>query len=386
MLLEILAGRRTVLEGWGRCVRGLHEDVDEGGGENVTAAEHCHGKGGHLVFSAGPGPGRLEDAMNVRVVLMFTALLSGGCKRYWICDEADSARTAELPLRLSQTGLYTDVATGEAAPGVVAYTPRFELWSDGAEKRRWILLPAGEQIDTRNMDEWLFPVGTKIWKEFSLAGVRVETRLLEKRGPKDSDWISLAYVWNAEENDAIAAPLGAVDTRHTDHDVPAAGECAACHGGRRSFVLGFSALQLAATATAGELDLDGLVREGRLSHPPATAPVIPGASVEVAALGYLHANCSHCHNATRPDHDGARCFDPRASYDFTLPIGQLDSVAATPTYRTVVGSVVKPGDAEGSKLVELMSSRGMFRQMPPLASEKVDASGVATIREWIEAL
>jgi hypothetical protein len=114
--------------------------------------------------------------------------------------------------------------------------------------------------------------------------------------------------------------------------------------------------------------------------------VVPGDAVEAAALGYLHANCSHCHNPARPERPGARCFEPRDDYDFTLAASQLDSVASTPTYRTVVGAAVESGDPEGSKLYELVSSRGMFRQMPPLATEKVDSAGLATLRAWIEAL
>jgi len=314
------------------------------------------------------------------------ALLGAGCQRYWVCDEADPSRTAELPGRLSETGLYANIATGELAAGVVAYTPRFELWSDGAEKRRWILLPDAQQIDTSNMDEWVFPRGTKVWKQFSVKGARIETRLLEKRGPTDGDWRSLAYVWSPSEGDALAAPLGEVDSHGSEHDVPAAGECLACHGGRRSFILGFSAVQLAASAPEGEVALDALIEQGRLSSPPAAAPMVPGNAVEVAALGYLHANCSHCHNQARPKHTGARCFDPDTSDDFTLSVAQLDGVTATPTYRTVVDHAVKRGDPEGSKLFDLVSSRGMFRQMPPLATEQVDATAVANLRQWIEAL
>ncbi len=317
---------------------------------------------------------------------LVSALLGAGCQRYWVCDEVESSRTAELPRRLSETGLYSNIATGELSPGVLAYTPQFALWSDGAEKRRWMLLPNAEQIDTGNMDEWLFPEGTKLWKEFSVGGVRVETRLLEKRGPNDGDWRSLAYVWRPDDADAIAAPLGEIDAHHTDHDVPAAGECLACHGGRRSFILGFSAVQLAAPAAAGEIDLDGLIQQGQLSNPPARKPVVPGNSVEVAALGYLHANCSHCHNQTRPERAGARCFDPNNKSDFTLAVGKLDAVAATPTYHTVVGDTVKAGKPDDSRLFELINSRGMFRQMPPLATEKVDSAAVANIRLWIEGL
>jgi hypothetical protein len=314
------------------------------------------------------------------------ALLSAGCGRYWVCDEVEASETAKLPERLSETGLYADIATGELGPGVFPYTPQFALWSDGADKQRWILLPKGQQIDTTNADEWVFPEGTKVWKEFSLGGVRIETRLLEKRGSSDADWSPLAYVWDADGKDATAAPFGAIDSHHTDHDVPAAGECFACHGGRRSFILGFSAIQLAGVAAAGELDLSGLVEQGLLTSPPASNPVVPGDSVEVAALGYLHANCSHCHNAKRPERSGARCFDPDNSYDFTLAIGKLDAVASTPTYRTVVGHAVKRGDPDGSKLYELVNSRGLFQQMPPLATEHVDSSAVATIRTWIEGL
>jgi hypothetical protein len=323
---------------------------------------------------------------SLRSSLTLLALLGAGCQRYWICDEADSSQIAKLPRRLSGTGLYADGASGDFAKGVLAYTPQFPLWSDGADKQRWILLPEDQQIDTSNMDEWRFPEGTKVWKQFSLGGVPIETRLLEKGGPTDSDWISLAYVWDSDGMDATAAPLGELDSRHTDHDVPAAGECLACHGGRRSFVLGFSAVQLAGVAKAGETDLGALIQQGRLSEPPPTVPVVPGNSVEVAALGYFHGNCSHCHNQTRPERAGARCFDPNNDIDFTLAVGQLDAVASTPTYRTVVGDTVKRGDPGGSKLYDLVSSRGLFRQMPPLATEKVDTVAVADIRRWIEGL
>jgi len=317
---------------------------------------------------------------------MLIALFGAGCQRYWVCDEVDQSRTQLLPAHLSETGLYADIATGELALGVAPFTPRFPLWSDGSDKQRWLLLPDGAQIDTSNMDEWSFPEGTKVWKQFSLAGVRIETRLLEKRGPTDADWLPLAFVWDPDGQDATAAPLGAIDARHTDHNVPAAGECLACHGGRRSFILGFSALQLADSAADGALDLGQLVQQGRLSQPPASSPVIPGTPVEVAALGYLHANCSHCHNQTRPERHGARCFAPKDNYDFTLAVDRLDAVAATPTYRTVVGQAVEPGDPDGSRLYELVSSRGMFRQMPPLATEKVDATATANLRAWIEGL
>jgi len=320
--------------------------------------------------------------MTSRGLLLVTML--SACDRYWVCDLAD--RTDELPQRLSETGLYADIATGELAGGVVAYTPRFELWSDGADKRRWILLPEGARIDSTDMDEWIFPDGTKIWKQFSVEAERVETRLLEKRGTGGDDWVAVSYVWAPDERDAVAVPLGELDARGTAHDVPAAGECAACHQGRRSFVLGFSAIQLSTDGAGDQIDLSDLVTQGRLTVAPATIPVVPGDPIEQAALGYLHANCSHCHNQTRPLRDGARCFDPDTDHDFTLAVDELGAVATTATYRTVVGTdAVKPGDPDGSEVVRRMGDRGL-RGMPPLATTAVDTEATGLIRQWIEEL
>ncbi len=84
------------------------------------------------------------------------------------------------PDRLSQTGLYADLASRTLAPGILSYVPRYELWSDGAQKKRYLHLPAGGRIDTSAADDWRFPVGTKVWKEFDVGGKVVETRLLWK--------------------------------------------------------------------------------------------------------------------------------------------------------------------------------------------------------------
>src|SRR5947209_1575763 len=60
--------------------------------------------------------------------------------------EAGDGSTTGDPMLLSQTGLYANIATGDLAPGVIAYEPQFGLWSDGATKKRWIKLPPGSKI------------------------------------------------------------------------------------------------------------------------------------------------------------------------------------------------------------------------------------------------
>src|SRR5262245_7866666 len=108
---------------------------------------------------------RIGIARLARAAAIAGALSSAACGRYWVCDAVDTDRVSRAPQRLSETGLFADIGRETLAPGVVAYAPRFQLWSDGAEKRRWLWLPPGTRIDTSDMDSWVFPVGTKLWKE-----------------------------------------------------------------------------------------------------------------------------------------------------------------------------------------------------------------------------
>ena len=238
------------------------------------------------------------------------------------------------------------------------------------------------------MDNWSFPVGTKLWKEFTRDGVRVETRLLQRTGPGLGDWAAVAYLWVADGAEAVAVPDGVVDARGTAHDVPAASECSGCHGGRSSRVLGFSAVQLSRAAEPGMVNLDELVAQGALTAAPAESRALRASAETTAALGYLHANCSHCHNGQRPPRtDGYRCFDPEAAFDFTLRWNDLGAPEETATYRTAMGSVMKPGHPGDSPLVERMRRRKRFPpSMPPLATERVDVGAVELLSGWISRL
>jgi hypothetical protein len=304
------------------------------------------------------------------------ALSAAACDfDYTRCDEPPPEQLAALPNLLSETGLYSDVASESLAPGVATFEPLAALWSDGAEKQRFIALPDGSAIDTRNMDDWQFPVGTKLWKTFVRDGVRVETRYMYKRS---DDWAAAAYVYDADGVEAQLTAAGAQDVLGTGHDVPAAALCPACHRGRSSFVLGFSAIQLAHDdPSPAALTLARLSERAQLTAVPRREPRIPGDETTRAALAYVHANCGHCHNSARPSSDGARCFDPENDLDFWLRVDTLGAPAHTPTLRSA--------SAHASQMVRRMSRRGAG-QMPPLASELVDERGLALVRRWIDGL
>jgi hypothetical protein len=307
---------------------------------------------------------------------------------------ADAGRTHDLgprpdvpevhgPTRLVETGLYADFARRTLADGIIEYTPRYELWSDGAEKRRYLLLPPGARIDTGDMDHWVFPVGTRIWKEFRVGARVIETRLVEKTA---AGWWMIAYAWNDAEDDARAAPDGVDDARGSGHHVPSQEECVQCHANVRDVAIGVSALQLAGRAGPGTLT--DLATRGFLSSSPTSEPRVPGDGVVQAALGYLHGNCGHCHNDQSFFHEAS-------VLRLRLSIRDRDP-AATPTYRTSINVPmfhvfdgvnlgVVPGAPERSQLWARMGRRDAAA-MPPVCSLRTDPAGLVLVRDWINAL
>lgn len=283
-----------------------------------------------------------------------------------------------LPLHLSETGLYSDFAGRIVADGTREFAPANVLWSDAAVKKRWIQLPDGAQIDSSDMDHWLFPVGTKWFKEFSLGGKRLETRMIWRvadTGDKERDTLFGAYVWDDTESEATFAKDGAMNVRGTDHDAPSADMCWRCHVGEAGRALGFSALQL------------GDVSQLPLSHPPPAGTVYAAPN---AAEGYLHANCGHCHNPA----GGAWT---NSNMILRLDVAEHDPMTTKLAQSTIGVDVqqwlghgytkrIVAGDPMNSAVFARMSQRGMNLQMPPIATEFVDPDGVELLRTWITAL
>ena len=271
-------------------------------------------------------------------------------------------------VHLSTEGLYDDVAGNVVSDHALEFVPAYALWADGAEKRRWIVLPAGTELDTSDAGDWELPVGGKLFKEFTVGGRRVETRLVERVSA--TEYRFEPYVWLPDESDAVIVPEGANDVLGTQHDIPGRDDCAGCHDSARGKLLGVSAVQLS-TTTAQPLPI---------SHPVPRIELPP-------ALGVLHANCGHCHTAMGQADFMQLKFSPN---DAGLPI------ANTAVYRSIVGVPtevfggaeyrVVPGDAAASAIVMRMASREAGLQMPPIATERPDDAGLRHVIEWINSL
>ena len=117
---------------------------------------------------------------------------------------APQAAAGVPPPDLRDTGLYADFETLQIDARHLAFSPQYPLWTDGATKRRWISLPPGSAIDASDPDAWVFPAGTRLWKEFSFEGKRVETRFMERQA--DGQWLYAAYAWSADGSSAQLVP------------------------------------------------------------------------------------------------------------------------------------------------------------------------------------
>jgi mono/diheme cytochrome c family protein len=309
------------------------------------------------------------------------------------------------PARLSETGLYASGSSAVVAEGNRPYSPQYPLWTDGARKSRWIYLPPGGVIDASNPDDWVFPVGTRLWKEFRFNGRKVETRLLWRATAER--WVFATYQWRDDQSDADLAPEDGVFhaaevAPGRFHTIPGRNDCAACHGAERTGPLGFNAIQLSPdrdpNALHGEPFQEGMAtlatleRERLITGLPAawrTSPprIAARTPEERALLGYLGANCGTCHNSRGeigPDAPSMAFADLMRNGD-TL----LTRLAAHRTMWQAPGqpdgetTMIDRAAPDHSAMLLRMRSRSPSSQMPPLGTVVRDEAAVAALRAWI---
>jgi hypothetical protein len=338
---------------------------------------------------SGPVSFRLADC--ALLVVFSGSLLACGTSASRVEDrETTGCATGEHgePYELRCSGLYSDWPSKTIAPDVRPYAPGIALWSDGAVKTRWIWLPPGTTIDTSDMDEWVFPVGTKLWKQFVVAGKLIETRLLWKLS---TGWYRTTYRWSSDGQDTTELVTGEISAEGLRYEVPSQTQCDECHAGQKDGVLGFSAISLSDPNATG-LTLGALAKERLMTVTPARPIVVPGSMLDQGALGFLHINCGIvCHNKDY----GAAFY---TGFFMQLEVEHLESVRSTDTWLTGVNRApeqfsapgivarIAPGNPSGSCAYYRMGQRDNVSAMPPIDTHIVDEAGLSLIGAWIDSL
>jgi hypothetical protein len=293
----------------------------------------------------------------------------------------------ELPSRLSEVGIYSGSQVSTPLAPALAYEPGFPLWSDGGQKFRSLVLPEGASIDTSDPQNYVFPVGTLIFKTFAFTTpssphdtVPVETRLLRLN---DDGWELAAYACDDTATDATLLDLKRAQTRDVldddgnvvEHSIPARLECRQCHESASSEVLGINELQLAKSGSLAALS----TRLTPRAHEPFQALPAQG-PLTTSVLGYFVGNCVHCHNGSN---GAASSFDLRPDVALANIIGQPTASSATAD-----GLRIAPGDPDQSILYLAVKSGTQLevKDMPPLGVALRDQSAVQLLADWTTAL
>jgi hypothetical protein len=339
----------------------------------------------------------------------------------------------KMPRTIRETGLFPAAPDfSKHAPGMRKYAPDPPLWSDGLEKERFLLLPAGQKIDNRNPN-WVFPVGTVFIKTFfddGAAGGKprpVETRFIRRVGT-ETDFVEYDYYlyqWNAEGTDATLviddrngddqfAPTVKVIVNHMadgkplvinngqpfDHTLPSRSMCADCHrqnGVAFQTFIGFDELRLNAklTPAAARTQLEELRAAGIFTTTPAPGAPPPRSIVDsdptlLKVKRFVFGNCVHCHN------DKGMVFDLSPDKLVMNTVNQKTEAQSVQPPRNWLRVV--PGVPEMSVLfvqarrtplpMPTTAGGNRLRPMPPIGVNDIaaDQEGVAALKTWIMSL
>ena len=304
----------------------------------------------------------------------------------------DAAVMAGVPRTLSAYGFFADAAA--QAPGfrVQPYRLNTPLYSDGADKLRFVYLPQGTQMQADGEGLLRLPVGAALIKTFAFGEGEnrrlIETRLLLHR---TDGWVALPYRWNEAQTDAeLALAGGRLEIDTPDHGtisyrIPNKNQCKECHGLNDAVVpIGPKARNLSLAW------LEGRVAEGNLDKVPAGADTLPHwenrqeASASDAARAYLDVNCAHCH---RPQATASNSgLDLRWEQDKPMALGVMKRPVAAGRGSGGHEFSVLPGRPESSIMVHRMNSAEPGVAMPELGKSTVDEEGVAVVRRWIAGM
>ncbi len=313
-----------------------------------------------------------------------------------------------IPEKLSEAGFFSNLETLTPVEGLEKYSVNSPLWSDGAEKSRWMALPSVGKIGFTPRTEWSFPVGTYFIKHFQIPLANGRTKRLETRVlfHHTEGWRGYTYKWNDEQNEAFlldgelteellvkATPeeelLLSSKEVPLKWNYPSRNNCLVCHNMSAGFVLGAHTGQLNNSSDLATNFLERMKNNNLFSrnigsvfqYQSLVNPYLSGASLELRSKSYLAANCTSCHSASGP---------APGQMDFRYHIATQDmNIINVPSIQdrfedTYMPYRVKAGDPSLSSIFQRTHSSNKNIRMPPISSNRVDLKATQIIHDWIQ--
>ncbi|MFN3989931.1 MAG: SO2930 family diheme c-type cytochrome [Erythrobacter sp.] len=295
-------------------------------------------------------------------------------------------RADAAPRTLAEFGFFTDAAGRQPAPRVMPYELNVPLWSDGADKLRYIYLPEGTRLTADGEGLLQFPVGAAIIKSFAF-GTGADQRLIETRVllHRADGWVALPYRWNAEQTEAtLALAGGRLDVTTSagetiSYRIPNKNQCKECHSLNGAVIpIGPKARNMAQSWLGA-----------MLPEVPAKADSLPhwntrkdaNVKAEPLARAYLDVNCAHCHQPGGMASNSG--LDLRWEQADRQAIGIFKRPVAAGRGAGGHEFGIVPGAPDASILVYRLASAEPGVAMPELGKSTIDPDGVAVVRRWI---
>ena len=296
------------------------------------------------------------------------------------------------PPALSAFGFF-DGSAGKPSSKLIPYSLRTPLFSDYAEKQRFIHLPADSKLTIDATGKVDFPVGTALIKSFGYpdgsGGLKIiETRLLLRRA---EGWVALPYVWRADGKDAdlrvggtripvtFNKPDGQAES--ISYAVPNKNQCKQCHSsGDAILPIGPVVQNLVFLRKGDAVKLLGnnpARGEAKWDDPRS-------GTLDQRAHAYLRVNCGHCHAPKGSASNSGLILDGSAKSAAAFGIGKRPVAAGRASGD--MDFIIEAGRPERSILVNRMKSTDPGIAMPEVGRATVHDEGVALLNEWIAAM
>lgn len=315
--------------------------------------------------------------------------------------------------KLSEYGFFSgELKQLQPSENVVPYELNSTLFSNYAEKLRFVYMPAGKQVLYKENGVLDFPEGTCLIKNFYYPldfrhpekGRRIiETRLLVHT---NEGWQAWPYYWNDEQTEAYYDVAGeTTEVNYINENgkkvkapyyVPNKNECKGCHSYQQQMQpIGPSVAEMNKEMNYGGNAKNQLLywkQKSLIADLPEInmLPKMPvwndaqTGSVNERARAYLDINCAHCH----------RTGGPAETSGLLLTYNQQDA-RATGINKTPVatgkGSAgrlfdIVPGKPDESILLHRMQTTDPGEAMPELGREQVHREAVELIYTWIKSM
>jgi uncharacterized repeat protein (TIGR03806 family) len=312
----------------------------------------------------------------------------------------------KVPKKLSEFNFFADLNLQEPNEGVLPYDLINPLFSDYADKLRFVYVPENKRLGYSPDKVLDFPDGSVLIKTFAYLNDHpeskidkqlLETRLLIK---KNDSWKNISYIWNEEQDDAYLSIAGkTINTsfvmedgteRNVRYRVPNINQCKECHQLNKEIQpIGPKVRNLNHEFSYSDGTMNQ-IKKWQLMEWIDSAdnyPTIANWSneendLESRARAYLDINCGHCHiPGGSADTTGLYL---NFKEDSNMHIGIYKKPVAAGRASNNLKYSIDPGNPNKSILSFRMTSLDPGIMMPESGRSLNHKEGVELIEKWIK--